>query len=70
MNTTLNLANSASTATRRMRAGLPIAPQSAHVLGAESVFATLGNPAYGTKIVAVSRVRDAKQAAPPRGELH
>jgi hypothetical protein len=70
MSTTTNLARSASTATWRMRGVLTVAPQSVHVEGAESVFATLDNPAYGMDITAVSRVRDAKQAAPPRGELH
>lgn len=49
-----------------MRAGMAAAPRFVHVPGSESAYATLGNPAAGTSIV---RVRDAKQAAPPRGEL-
>ena len=43
-----------------------------HLLGSESVYATAGNPIFGAginDITGVSRVRDAKQAAPPRGEL-
>ncbi len=44
-----------------------VAPQ-AQGMGAESAFFPIGNPIPGTD-VAVARVRDAKQAAPPRGEL-
>ena len=47
-----------------------VAPPAGHVLGSESAYATLGNPMVGTDITIVSRVRDAKQAAPPRGEVH
>jgi hypothetical protein len=51
-----------------MRGTLTVAPQSVHGMGSESVRTTLANP-FGSEITAVSRVRDAKQAAPPRGEL-
>jgi len=46
------------------------APVAAHVLGSESAYVTVGNPMFGTDIALVTRVRDAKQAAPPRGEVH
>jgi hypothetical protein len=48
-----------------------MAPQDVHGLGSESAFSTLGvNPVVRGGIDAVARVRDAKQAAPPRGEVH
>lgn len=46
------------------------APQYVHGMGSESAFSTLGNPVVRGGIDAVARVRDAKQAAPPRGEVH
>jgi hypothetical protein len=48
-----------------------MAPQYVHGPGSESAFSTLGiNPVVRGGIDAVARVRDAKQAAPPRGEAH
>lgn len=55
-------------AARRMPEGLAVAPVT-HVLGSESAYATAGNPVFGTDATGIVRVRDAKQAAPPRGEL-
>ena len=67
-----SITTQARTAARRMR-GLPTGlPRTSHLLGSESVYATAGNPIFGAginDITGVSRVRDAKQAAPPRGEL-
>jgi hypothetical protein len=59
----------ASKAAFRMRGSLTAAPESAHGIGSESVRTTLANP-FGPDSTAVARVRDAKQAAPPRGVLH
>jgi hypothetical protein len=53
----------------RLREGLGAAPHFVPVLGSESVYATLSNPIVGTDAMGAVRVRDAKQAAPPRGEL-
>ena len=47
--------------------GLAVAPVT-RVLGSESAYATFGSP-VGTDAAGIVRVRDAKQAAPPRGEL-
>jgi hypothetical protein len=58
----------AGVATRLMHGSRSVAPQFAQAQGAESAYVTLGNPVFG--IPAVTRVRDAKQAAPPRGVLH
>ena len=67
-----SITTQARTAACRMR-GLPTgSPQTSHLPGSESVYATAGNPIFGagvSVITGVSRVRDAKQAAPPRGEL-
>lgn len=50
------------------------APQSIHAMGSTYVLSTLGTGTdMGTAFDAVvpgARVRDAKQAAPPRGERH
>lgn len=70
MNTTLIAATSAEPAARRMPRTSAAAPAAAFALGATSAFVTLGNPGYGPQSAVVTRVRDAKQAAPPRGELH
>ena len=48
--------------------GLAVAPVT-HVLGSESAYITAGNPVFGTEVAGIVRVRDATQAAPPRGEL-
>jgi len=67
-----SITTQARTAACRMRGTLTVAPQTSHLLGSESVYATAGNPIFGAginDITGVSRVRDAKQAAPPRGEL-
>jgi hypothetical protein len=50
--------------------GLRTAPLAAHVPGSGSAYSTAGNPMFGTDVTIVSRVRDRKQAAPPRGEIH
>lgn len=70
MNTTLIAATSADPAACPMPRTRAVAPAAAFVPGATSAFVTLGNPGYGSEIAVVTRVRDAKQAAPPRGELH
>lgn len=59
-----------SVATRLMHGSLFVAPQTVQAQGAESAYAMLGNPVFGAVIPTVTRVRDAKQAAPPRGVLH
>lgn len=65
---TTSITTQARTADCRMR-GVPIGlPRTSSLLGSESAYATVGNP-FGADITGVSRVRDAKQAAPPRGEL-
>lgn len=46
-----------------------VAPLSATALGPKSVFSTIGSPTFGSLVIADARVRDAKQAAPPRGLL-
>jgi hypothetical protein len=53
----------------RLREGLDAAPRFAAVLGSESAYVTLSNPIVGTDVMGAVGVRDAKQAAPPRGEL-
>jgi hypothetical protein len=56
----------------RMQALSTVAPQAGFLPGSESAYATAGNPGFGAainNIMGVSRVRDAKQAAPPRGRL-
>jgi len=57
-------------ASEYMRARRGTAPLAAHVLWSDAALTTVGNPTLGTDVTIVSRVRDAKQAAPPRGELH
>jgi hypothetical protein len=48
-----------------------VAPQVAYFIGSNSALSTGGNPIVGTDaVITVARVRDAKQAAPPRGVLH
>jgi hypothetical protein len=51
-------------------AGRRTAPLAAHVPGSGSAYVTVGNPMFGTDVTIVSRVRDRKQAAPPRGVPH
>lgn len=64
-----SITTQARTAACRMR-GLPTGlPRTSSLPGAESVYAPVGNPIFSADITGVSRVRDAKQAAPPRGEL-
>ena len=67
--TTLTITTQARTASCRMRGVLTVAPPTSHLMGSESAYATAGNPNFGADITGVSRVRDAKQAAPPRGQL-
>ena len=64
------ITNQFVTATRAAGRRMPegVAPIT-HVLGSESAYATAGNPVFGTDVAGIVRVRDAKQAAPPRGEL-
>jgi hypothetical protein len=64
-----SITTQARTAACRMRGVPMVAPQTSSLLGSESVYATAGNPIFGADITGVTRVRDAKQAAPPRGEL-
>jgi hypothetical protein len=52
----------------RMPERLVVAPVT-HVLGSGSAYSTGGNPNFGTDATGIVGVRDAKQAAPPRGEL-
>ena len=66
-----SITTQARTAARCMRGVLTVAPRTSSLLGSESAYAT-GNPIFGSgsnDVTGVSRVRDAKQAAPPRGEL-
>jgi hypothetical protein len=62
----------APAATRCMPVGRAVAPLT-FGLGSESAYTTAGNPGFGvdarTGANGIVRVRDAKQAAPPRGEL-
>ena len=67
--TSTSITTQARTAACRMRGVLTVAPVTSSLMGSESVYATAGNPIFGADIAGVSRVRDAKQAAPPRGEL-
>lgn len=62
------ITTNARTATCRPH-GAFVAPVSSLVLGSESAYAMNGTPIFGTQATGVVRVRDAKQAAPPRGEL-
>lgn len=59
-----------ASAATRITEFVRVAPTAGHVLGSGSAYVSLGNPMFGTDVTIVSRVRDAKQAAPPRGELH
>jgi len=46
------------------------APNAAHAMASTYVLSTLGNTGSGAAVPGAARVRDAKQAAPPRGERH
>lgn len=69
MTSTSTITTQARTAAHRMRGVLSVAPRTSSLSGSESVYATAGNPIFGADTTGVTRVRDAKQAAPPRGEL-
>jgi hypothetical protein len=45
-----------------------VAPLSVTGLGSTSAFRTVGSPVTGSLVIADAAVRDAKQAAPPRGQ--
>lgn len=66
---TITMTHNARTAACRLNGSLSVAPVSSLVPGSESAYAMNGIQNFGTQAAGVVRVRDAKQAAPPRGEL-